>query len=220
MFRSTACACCRSTARMHGTANDLALVGSKGVQTRFTNWSFGQLCRHVGAPAAYLSTLPAVTASDALNHSLGHADTGKELKVLVYRNGRFLSGRMTGMGYDRIWNVDITKRLFRMQDMGWMVPPARPAFPNQPGSRPATEADCIKQPGFWGEVKPGDIIAPAGLYASDRDMFAFFVNPQRELRAGGSQLFRGVFISNSEVGDKSFRITKFLMNAICGNHIC
>ncbi len=68
------------------------------------------------------------------------------------------------------------------------------------------------------DVKVGDLIAPAGLYASDRDMFAFMVM-EGCTEIGGSVLNRGFFIGNSEVGNRSFYIMTFLYDAVCGNHI-
>lgn len=212
-----------NTLRVHpGTgaeSENLELVGSRGINTRFTNWSFGQLCRNVGAPAGYLATLPAELASNAMNYSLSRVEADRKSNILLHKNGHWSVRAVTGTSYDRIWNSDVTSRLLDVGARGWVVPPARPVKDGQRGSRIATAADCIPQPGFSLAVQPGDTIAPAGLYASDRDMFAFLVNPNRELRAGGARLFRGVFVSNSEVGDKSFRITKFLFNNVCGNHI-
>jgi hypothetical protein len=64
------------------------------------------------------------------------------------------------------------------------------------------------------------LIGPAGLYASDHDMFAFLVAPDRVIDDGsGGSLMRGVFVRNSEVGDASLSMTFFLMQAVCGNHI-
>ena len=201
--------------------NDLVLVGGKGIPAYFTHWSFGQLCQRVGAPASYLRLLPNQLAKSCINHGIAHADDDQKVNMLLHSNGRWTIRALTGTGYDRIWNSDITKRLFDLKKYGWVVPPARPAFAGQPGTRKATKADAdrIKQDGFGGAIKVGDDIAPAGLYASDRDMFCFFVNPSRVITAGGSNLFRGTFISNSEVGDKAFRVTNFLFNNVCGNHI-
>ncbi len=66
-----------------------------------------------------------------------------------------------------------------------------------------------------------DLIAPAGVYASDRDMFLFLVDDDHRLEnpIGGTPLARGFFVWNSEVGDKTFGLTTFLYDAICGNHI-
>jgi len=77
------------------------------------------------------------------------------------------------------------------------------------------------QDGFGLAVKPGDMIAPAGCYASDHDMFVFLVNPTRIVDLDGSGgLMRGVFLWNSEVGAGAFKVQTFLLESVCGNHIC
>lgn len=53
----------------------LALQSPKGT-AGFTHWSFGQLCRTVGAPAGYLRDLPPTLAADCLNHGLKDANPG------------------------------------------------------------------------------------------------------------------------------------------------
>src|SRR4051794_1680780 len=102
-----------------------------------------------------------------------------------------------------------------------MVPPARP-FRDDPRARPATPADIVPgQDAFGLAVKVGDIIAPAGCYASDRDAFIFMVNPERVIDVDGSGgLMRGFFLYNSEVGAGAFRVQAFYLEAVCSNHIC
>jgi hypothetical protein len=63
------------------------------------------------------------------------------------------------------------------------------------------------------------MIAPAGLYASDHDMFVFLVHTDRVVRAGNRMLMRGCFFRNSEVGDGALEGTFFLLDNVCGNHI-
>jgi hypothetical protein len=69
-------------------------------------------------------------------------------------------------------------------------------------------------------IQPGNTIGPAGLYASDHDMFAFLMHPDRAIDDGtGHPLYRGFFCWNSEVGDTSWGIETFLYEMTCGNHI-
>lgn len=98
---------------------------------------------------------------------------------------------------------------------GWRPPAGR--YMGQGEQRAATSEDIL--PGqIW--IKPGDAIGPSGLYASDHDMFAFLVAPDRVISDGaGGSLMRGIFVRNSEVGDASLSVTFFLMQAVCGNHI-
>ena len=63
------------------------------------------------------------------------------------------------------------------------------------------------------------MIAPAGLYASDHDCFAFMVNESVTVDDGSDGgLCRGFFVSNSEVGAASLKFTS-LYRSVCGNHI-
>ena len=78
---------------------------------------------------------------------------------------------------------------------------ARPVFPNQPGTRPATEADVLQAVTFGISAKLGDPIAPAGLYLGDRSLFAFLIHEDRRIEDGtDAGLLRGFLVWNSEVG--------------------
>src|SRR5262249_14657079 len=68
-------------------------------------------------------------------------------------------------------------------------------------------------------VKIGDLIAPAGVYCGDRDLFVFLVHPERIIDDGNQGLMRGVFLWNSEVGAGAFKVRSFYLENICGNHI-
>lgn len=200
--------------------NDLMLTRGGG-KLGFTNWSFGQLCRRVGAPAGYLQDLPAPLAAGCLNASLAADKSNKGVSLLHYQNGSARLRALTGTGYERIWNADITTRLSRLGDDGWRNPPSRPngglnRGQTQEQTRTATAADCMGA----SFIREGDEIAPGGLYASDRDMFAFMIDPSKTVNDGTSDgLWRGFFCQNSEVGDCSFVLTFFLFRGTCGNHI-
>ena len=91
--------------------------------------------------------------------------------------------------YSRLWNADVVRALKPATDSGWMVPPATAV--DDPRARPATSRTSFPADSFGLAVKAGDMIAPAGCYASDRDMFVFLVNPDRVHRPGrGGRLMR------------------------------
>lgn len=199
----------------------------------FSHYSFGQLCRVAGAPADYLRDLDGELAAKCLETGLRRKDRdvlGGSSNVLVRRSGMGDGcgdsqsvGAFLSSGYSRIWNADIVSRLGEFESRGWRVPPARPAGFDDPRARAATEDDVLKlnkggSAGVGLSVKVGDLIAPAGLYASDRDCFAFMVL-EGGVEIGGSVMNRGFFVSNSEVGDRAFSLTTFLYDAVCGNHI-
>jgi hypothetical protein len=193
-------------------------VSGANHNARLTNWAFGQLATIAKAPAGYLRKLPAQLACDNLNHTLPNTDgTGK---LLMHQNGDLMLRCITSEDYTRIWNTDVIERLIDLQGEGWRVPPARPARDGQRGTRPATEADVLNATGFGLSVNLGDMIAPAGLYGSDHDMFVFMVNEARRIEDGSEGgLSRGFFVSNSEVGGGALNLLAFYYRHVCGNHI-
>lgn len=204
------------------TANgkeDVLVTGRSGIPVPLTNWGYTQLCARAGAPASYLRKLPAQVAADALNYGLQkRADASDEDggKMLVHANGSYVARAFLSNDYSRIWNHQVANALLLLPS-NWTVPPARPA-PTSKGTktRPATEADVLahSQSHALG-IKVGDPIAPAGLYASDHDMFAFLVDESKTV----DNLCRGVMVGNSEVGASSLWFLFFYYDAICGNHI-
>lgn len=179
----------------------------------FNNWSFNQFANRIGAPGSYLASLPANIAADAIN--VGIKRNKKVEAQLWYDDTTKVSRAITSQSYARIYNHEVIKALIELPGK-WTTPPARPAKEGQPGTRIATEEDCKSST----LIKPGDIIAPAGLYASDRDMFAFMVDPETRFEDGSDGgLSRGFFARNSEVGNATFEIVTFLYRYICGNHI-
>jgi hypothetical protein len=209
------------TLRVEATANDDLMLSRGGGKLGFTNWSFSQLCRRVGAPASYLHDLPATLTANCLNASIKKENaengTDNKIKLLHYQNGSNRLRAVTGPDYCRIWNGDVTSRLVRLsEEQGWRNPPTRTGGAKGEASRVATAADCMGA----SFVQPGDMISPGGLYASDRDMFAFLVDPTKVVDDGSEHgLYRGFFAQNSEVGDCSWVLTFFLFRGTCGNHI-
>lgn len=210
-----------SAIRTEARDGDLLLAG-KERQANLTHYSFGQLCGLAGAPASFLRQLPATLAAQNLNHCLkerGSDVAKRDARILFHANGSLVARSINSELYDRVWNYELCDRLLQLQNSGWMVPPARPTN-DDPRARPATEADIIPgQEDFGLSVKVGDMIAPAGVYASDHDMFAFLVNADRVVRAGDRALMRGIIVRNSEVGDGALKFDFFCMDNVCGNHI-
>lgn len=209
--------------RVESDNNEIQLAGKSGQFAKLTHWAFGQMAQLVAAPAGYLRSLPATLAAQNLNWGLKNRTAEQNsgtAQLLFHSNGSLLLRAVTSPIYKRIWNWEIAQRLHDLQGSGWKVPPARPALPDQPGTRPATEQDVLRLRESGLSIKVGDPIAPAGLYASDHDMFAFMVNEENRIEDGTDQgLGRGFFVENSEVGDSAFRLTTFLYRFICGNHI-
>ena len=57
------------------------------------------------------------------------------------------------------------------------------------------------------------------LYASDRDVFIFLVDPDHAIEVGDDTLFRGFYAWNSEVGSQVFGLSTFLYRYVCDNRM-
>jgi hypothetical protein len=197
---------------------ELVLVGNNSEAT-MNHWAFGQLCTRIGAPASYLRKLPAELACENLGYGLEHCPDTSIAKILIASNGCMTAKAILSQDYTRIWNFDLIDRLMQLPPE-WRVPPARPCRAGMAGARPATEADVLQDQGHGLSIKLGDMIAPAGLYASDEDMFVFMVNEGRRINDGSEDgVSRGFFLSNSEVGKAALKLTTFYYKHVCGNHI-
>jgi hypothetical protein len=210
--------------RLEADGKELMVAGKTESRARLTHFAFDQVCGLVGAPGEYLRKLPVTLAAQNLNHGFKARQENKANKndalLLFHRNGNLLLRAMTTEKYSRIWNYEVAMKLMPFIEAGWQVPPARPAIIGSSRTRPATEADVLRNHGHEISIRVGDPIAPAGLYASDHDMFAFLVDENHRVSDGTEEgLARGFFIENSEVGAGALKLTCFLYRYVCGNHI-
>lgn len=163
-----------------------------------SHWSFGQLSGFIGAPPAYLRTLPNQLAVENINHGIKVTRGEKPLKLMAISpdDGDLSTLQaVTSTTYGRIWDADVADGVQRVVEKS--------------GGR-----------FFNPKAMVGGQVRPSGLYASDHDIFVFMVDGGSLLDAGPrAQLSRGFFAWNSETGAKSFGLTTFLFNAVCGNHI-
>ena len=158
------------------------------------NWSFGQLSQYASAPAAYLRKLPAELAAINLQWGLEHAPVRDNTLVLGQSNGSHTLRSLTSISYGRIWDHQVVEAVERVNADGrWKIPVASYATTNP---RRATT-----------------------LYASDRDIFMFLVDPENPVEVGDETLFRGFYTWNSEVGSATFGLTTFLYRFVCDNRI-
>ena len=156
-----------------------------------SHWAFGQLSLNVGAPAGYLRKLPTELAANCLNHSI-QAAPEKQVKLMTHGSDDVITAQaITGKDYGRIWDADVVAATKGVIDGlgGKFYPPKE-----------------------WGGKT-------SGLFASDRDVFMFFVDGGSIVDGGGDrdQMHRGVYIWNSEVGSQTFGMASFLFRQVCGN---
>lgn len=177
-------------------------LNGRTTAAELTNWSGGQLCSRMGAPASYLRKLPNERAADLLNYHLATTpDT--PLNVMFYEQpdgeGGFTTQAITTEHYGRIFDADVAQAVMDLNE--------------RTGNK--YRNPVAYKGGQWGAE-----LAGAGLYASDRDMFMFLIDGGDCLDVGDrAQLHRGFFVSNSEVGNCSLKLKFFLFNTVCGNNI-
>lgn len=169
---------------------------TKGQDTELypTHWAFGQLAQYADAPAGYLRKLPAELAAINLQWGFEHSSLRDSGLVLAQSNGHHSLRAMTSMSYGRIWDHQVVQAVERVNEDGrWQIPSASYATANP--------------------------LRATTLYASDRDVFIFLVDPNNPIDVKGDTLFRGFFVWNSEVGSSVFGLTTFLYRYVCDNRI-
>lgn len=179
--------------------NDGLVITHGEKQAVPTHWSFGQFTSWIHAPAGYLRELPAELAVKNINHGIQrYASEQGSLKFLTITGEQSKTLRaVTSTTYGRVWDFDVA---VACQDM---VQRTGNKFYNPKAYDPHS-----------GEV------VPSGLYASDRDVFIFMIDGGSVFDVGErAKLSRGFFLSNSETGARVLKLTTFLFNYVCGNHI-
>ena len=197
----------RSMSNAHVTVNGSMVLDCFGMPTqRLTNWSAGQLCAKLGVPRDLLAKLDPDTATMVMNDRLPKAIAEGKLnqyqRVLI-DDDRGVIRAFHGKVYNRVWDADVTRTLLEYLPPGWRNPVA---YAN----------------GKWGSA-----LEPSGLYAGDRNLFAFFIDGgdwrEDQPDAGsfdvdGEKFNRGFFVENSEVGADTLKYTTFFFDVVCGNH--
>jgi hypothetical protein len=181
--------------------------GHNGADYSPTNWAFSQLAQRAGAPAGYLSKLPAELAADCLNYGLKFGREVDDVGILYEREPESAIGNLhaaTGPNYGRVWNLDLVNALIERVGDGvtgtWRVP-------GEFGCRVEVSKDNTT------------------LYASDRDLFIFLADEENRIeipnRRDGrpGSLARGFWVSNSEVGAKTLLLGAFLFDYVCQNRM-
>lgn len=192
--------------RLNITVNgDIRLVGD-GLDARLTHWSAGQLCQKLSVPRDLLAKLnPAVATAvmmDRLPKSIAEGTLWRGQRILKggYGTPDATVRAFHGDTYERVWDKQVTSMLMEYLPPGWRNPVAYDG-------------------GKWGAP-----LTPSGLYAGDRDLFAFFIDGGDQRDGGGfdvdgERFFNGFYVWNSEVGAKSLGWSPFKFRYVCGNNM-
>lgn len=203
-----------SSLRIEATAdnpNGLALI-SDNRSLELTHFSFGQVSKIAKAPANYLRELPPALAAINLNYGL-QAASKKPQSLYVRENDTTSLRGITSPRYGRIFDRDVVKAVMKVAgdgtgDTRWKVP------------------GCIDWANSHGvHYNPNVVITKENttLYASDRDVFLFLVDDMHPIEVGklsdGSPdlMFRGFYVWNSEVGQRTFGVATMYLRGVCQN---
>ena len=159
-----------------------------------THYAFGMLSQQAGAPAGYLRKLSPQLAAVNLQYGLLNNAPRDEVLVLGQSNDQDILRTVTSTSYGRIWDEEVVRAVHQVNEDGrWKVPVA-----SYQGANPKRATT---------------------LYASDRDVFIFLVDPDHPVEVAGETMFRGFYTWNSEVGNSVFGLTTFLYRFVCDNRI-
>lgn len=203
----------------HTENNDLALHYGENAPMGLTNYAFQQLARLASAPGYYLKDLPAPLAAVNLNYGLRAA--AQKDQSLYIRNpapsfddsaASHLRG-ITSPRYGRIYDRDVVDAVMKVAGNGtgdtrWKVP-GTIDWGNAHGVSYNPNVEITKE--------------NTTLYASDRDVFLFLVDDMHPIEVGKLDsgdpdlMFRGFYVWNSEVGDKTFGVATMYLRGVCQN---
>lgn len=187
--------------------NDELGMSVDGRLIPFSNWSFGQTCRVLGAPSNFLIKLPPDVATLNLQTlALTSGDFEQQRYMDASTTPRLTA--LTGPKYGRIFDHEVVSTVQDMianGDVHWKVPGVMNWHsgrydPHVPVSKDTTT-----------------------LFASDRDVFMFLCSDTQPIEVGKlpngdpDLMFRGFIVSNSEVGARSLYVATMYLRAVCAN---
>jgi hypothetical protein len=178
-----------------------------------SHFAFGQVARMAGAPANYLRGLPAPLAAINLNYGL-KAREQKDQSFYIRETGeaKIMRG-VTSPQYGRIFDHEVADAVMKIAGNGtgdtrWKVPGCID-WSNAHGVAYNPNVDITKE--------------NTTLYASDRDVFLFLVDDMNPIEVGKlasgdpDLMFRGFYVWNSEVGQRTFGLATMYLRGVCQN---
>lgn len=174
-----------------------------------SHWSFGQLCGLASVPARLMRDLPSQIVSDVLTYRLRYSRENQEIKLYSSDDDLWAA---TGPKYGRIYDEEVVRAVMQVAGNG-------------------TGDSRWKIPGVmdWRTMiyDPHAPVTPSSttLFASDRDVFMFLVDDLHPVEIGKlpngepDLIFRGFYVSNSEVGNGALKVAVFYLRGVCQNRI-
>jgi len=172
-----------------------------------SHWSFGQLSTLANFSARELRKLPTQIGADVLNYMMRNQREVPELKTYDCMGTMRAA---VGPKYGWIRDADVVEAVQMIAGNGtgdtrWKIPGVINWSTN-----------------MYDPFAPVTIDSTT-LYASDRDVFIFLVDDTHPVEVGklkdGSPdlMFRGFYVSNSEVGAGALKLSAFYLRAVCQN---
>lgn len=177
-----------------------------------TNFGFQQLCWAAKTPADYMRRLPPALAALNVNYGLKAAQQ-KAVSSYLMNDGNAILRGITSPSYGRIFDEDVVNAVMKIAgdgtgDTRWKVPGCID-WSSEHGVAYNPMVDITKE--------------NTTLYASDRDIFLFLVDDMNPIEVGllddGSPdlMFRGFYVWNSEVGQRTFGVATMYLRGVCQN---
>jgi hypothetical protein len=183
-----------------------------GTPATMSHFGFQQLAWMAKTPADYMRRLPPALAALNMNYGLKAAQQKAHSAYVMNDEATILRG-LTSPSYGRIFDEDVVDAVMKIAGNGtgdtrWKVP-GTIDWGNSHGVSYNPMVDITKE--------------NTTLYASDRDIFLFLVDDMNPIEAGlladGSPdlMFRGFYVWNSEVGQRTFGIATMYLRGVCQN---
>jgi len=185
----------------------LAIALTSGEVVSPNHWSFNQLCGLAKAPSGYLRKKHSQLVADCLTTDFRYNRSGEQIKAYISDDTLLAA---TGPDYGRIYDREVVEAVQQIAgsgngEMRWKIPGVMDwrshiYNPMAPVTKDSTT-----------------------LYASDRDVFIFLVDDLNPIEVGkladGSPdlMFRGFYVTNSEVGASALKLAAFYLRAVCMN---
>lgn len=197
----------------HDAKNPEALtLEVDGMPAAMTHFGFQQLAWAAKTPADYMRRLPPALAAVNVNYGLKAAQQ-KALSAYVMAGESATLRGITSPTYGRIYDEDVVDAVMKIagngtSDTRWKVP------------------GCIDWRSAHGvSYNPMVDITKENttLYASDRDIFLFLVDDMNPIEVGKlpsgdpDLMFRGFYVWNSEVGQRTFGVATMYLRGVCQN---
>lgn len=190
-------------------AQQITLGLKDGTEIAPSNWAFGQIAGLAKAPASYLRQLPASIVSDALQYGLRFNRGAEDVKLYA---DDLEAMAITGPDYGRIFNHDVAEAVSMVAATGhgdhqWKVPGMFDWRTMIYDPRHPVTADTTT------------------LFMNDRSIFIFLCQDLAPIEIGKlpngepDLVFRGFYVTNSEVGAGSLKLGAMYLRAVCQNRI-